>query len=171
MLIRKKNKQSFIWLTLESYARQFNILDKSTWHRTEWMILARELILCISFSSSFKASPEPPKETKSTLLRMITSYKKEPDLWVMGTLCINITNKVKMEEKRANNLSNYKLQVHACSKTIIQKYAHMSMNLHMAHIRLPNHYRRKKNKMRITANAIWRDASGNEDEFWSSLSW
>lgn len=169
-----KNKQSFTWLTLESYARQFNILDKSTWHRTEWMILARELILCISFSSSFKSSPEPPKETKSTLLRMITSYKKKPNLCVIGTLCINITNKVKLEKKRENNLSNYKLHVHAYSKTIIQKYAHLFMNLHMAGCQITIEERRIKwelpqmlfeemlQETKMNSEAHWADNEG----FW-----
>lgn len=67
------------WHTVGSYAWQFSILDKSTWQRTEWIMLARELILCISFSSSSRADPEPSWDTRSILLRITTSYKKQKE--------------------------------------------------------------------------------------------
>lgn len=63
--------------TVASYARQFSILDKSTWHWTERIILAREFILYISFSRSSKGASEFSEETRSTLLRITTSYNKQ----------------------------------------------------------------------------------------------
>lgn len=64
-------------LTVASYARLFNMSDNSTWHRTEGMILARELILCMSVFNSDKISSESSGDTKSTLLRITTSYEEQ----------------------------------------------------------------------------------------------
>lgn len=63
-------------LTVASYARRSSIMDKSTWQRTEVIILASELILRMSFSRSSRTTPESSEDTRSTLLRITISYRK-----------------------------------------------------------------------------------------------
>lgn len=135
--------QKISWQTLGSYAWQFSILDKSTWQRTEWIILARELISCISFSSSPRADPEPSLETRSILLRITTSYKKPPKKKTFYPHAQGISVKKIKDDSNTDRTIAIR---HIVWLKIVRELSH-------------------------TAYAICKYASGNEDDSWCTFSW